>query len=640
MVSEGSSVIGSISDHWKAWEELGVSETVLSWVRDGIQFFPKSPAQLKSLIRQDNIIKGLDQSLWMDKEIDRMTNCGILSLVSTGEQRPQEINFTIPMHLVNKPGPKRYRLVVDCRMLNSGLPDRTFKMETIKTALQLTEKNWWMFSWDLEQGYYQLKIHPNSRKWLGVYWKGKWLVFNVLPLGVSLSPWLFSKVMKQVLKVWRKKGIRVVGYIDDFLVMARTKEECLHHRLIIDTMMKQLGMRREPSKGHWEPTQQAKFLGLILDTKLGLLIVPQEKITVVKELMLEVLQERRTSRRMLAKIAGKLLSFSLAFAPARIYTRSLYKLIDAFHIDKFSWNKKVNLTAQVTQDLTWLVENLVKFNGKAAWIPSHVIRVRTDASQTGWGAECLSRMARGPWTAAWMSRGANNTIARKEMMAVYLALKTFFPLLAGKLIRLEVDNSVVLSYLRNGGGHLEDMTDIVRKIWKILIVNNITIANSEWIPSQTNVEADLMSRVIDYGDWEISKETFQRITAQFGPFSIDRFANHLNKKAERFNAWHACPGVETVDAFTTLWTGEHNWLVPPFGLIQRTLKHLQESKAGGVIIIPVWPSQPWWPMLMDMSISYVEILSNSFIPGPSGKVEPWNNKNWTFRAVLLHAIVN
>ena len=57
------------------------------------------------------------------------------------------------------------------------------------------------------------------------------------------------------------------------------------------------------------------------------------------------------------------------------------------------------------------------------------------------------------------------------------------------------------------------------------------------------------------------------------------------------------PGSEAVDAFTCDWSGENNWLCPPPFLIPRVIRHTLKTGASGTLVMPKWPSAPFWPML-------------------------------------------
>ncbi len=122
----------------------------------------------------------------------------------------------------------------------------------------------------------------------------------------------------------------------------------------------------------------------------------------------------------------------------------------------------------------------------------------------------------------------------------------------------------------------------------------------KWVRWTENKVADTLSRFVDVDDWEISKALFDSINVQWGPFSIDRFASDKNKKMPRFNCRFSCPGAEAVDAFAQDWGMENNWLVPPPNLIPQVIRHLQNTKAIGVLVAPAWNSAKFWPFLFPL----------------------------------------
>ncbi|XP_070522364.1 uncharacterized protein [Cardiocondyla obscurior] len=56
------------------------------------------------------------------------------------------------------------------------------------------------------------------------------------------------------------------------------------------------------------------------------------------------------------------------------------------------------------------------------------------------------------------------------------------------------------------------------------------------------------------------------------------------------------PGSWAIDAFTLPWNHFYFYAFPPFILISRVLRKIIEDKAEGVLIVPWWPSQPWFPI--------------------------------------------
>lgn len=53
--------------------------------------------------------------------------------------------------------------------------------------------------------------------YLGFKWKGEYYVYNVLPFGLDTSGYTFSKVVREIVKYWRAKGLKIIMYLDDGL---------------------------------------------------------------------------------------------------------------------------------------------------------------------------------------------------------------------------------------------------------------------------------------------------------------------------------------------------------------------------------------------------------------------------------------
>ena len=76
-----------------------------------------------------------------------------------------------------------------------------------------------------------------------------------------------------------------------------------------------------------------------------------------------------------------------------------------------------------------------------------------------------------------------------------------------------------------------------------------------------------------------------------------RFASHYNTQLLRFNSRFSNLGSEAVDAFTTNWCDDKNWLCPPVYLVPHVIQHASKCKARGTLVIPEWPSAPFWSIL-------------------------------------------
>lgn len=124
-----------------------------------------------------------------------------------------------------------------------------------------------------------------------------------------------------------------------------------------------------------------------------------------------------------------------------------------------------------------------------------------------------------------------------------------------------------------------------------------------WIPREYNSDADFFSKLGDCDDWKVSDEVFQHFEAKWGPFSIDLFANHKNKRSERFYSKFFVPETSGVDAFRFSWENEKAWAVPPFSLVPQFLAHFHAHGKEAVLVVPHWPSASFWPLFASQKYS-------------------------------------
>ena len=115
----------------------------------------------------------------------------------------------------------------------------------------------------------------------------------------------------------------------------------------------------------------------------------------------------------------------------------------------------------------------------------------------------------------------------------------------------------------------------------------------EWILRTLNDKADYISHIQDFDDPQL----FANIDRLWVPQVIDCFAHIDNTQLAIFYSRFWCPGAAAVDAFTVNWAGTINWWVPPVHLVGRTVKHAKECKAVGSLLVPMWKSAYFWPLL-------------------------------------------
>ena len=82
---------------------------------------------------------------------------------------------------------------------------------------------------------------------------------------------------------------------------------------------------------------------------------------------------------------------------------------------------------------------------------------------------------------------------------------------------------------------------------------------------------------------------------------VDLFASRLNYQVESYVSWRADPSSVHIDAFTLDWSAYTCFYAfPPFSLIDRVLTKIEHDKAKGIVVVPLWHTQPWFPKLLKL----------------------------------------
>lgn len=84
-----------------------------------------------------------------------------------------------------------------------------------------------MVKLDLKDAYLSVSLHQDHRRFMTFHWNNRLWRFNTLPFGLSNTPYAFTMLIKPVVALLRKLGIRAILYLDDMLIIAQKKEELI-----------------------------------------------------------------------------------------------------------------------------------------------------------------------------------------------------------------------------------------------------------------------------------------------------------------------------------------------------------------------------------------------------------------------------
>ena len=133
------------------------------------------------------------------------------------------------------------------------------------------------------------------------------------------------------------------------------------------------------------------------------------------------------------------------------------------------------------------------------------------------------------------------------------------------------------------------------------------------IPGVHNVLADKASRNFeDASEWMPSTSVVLFLTGVHGIPEIDLFASRLNKQLPVYTSWLPDPESTHIDAMSISWSDKYVYLFPPFSLLWPVLTKMEEDQLEmALIIVPYWPTQSWFPKIMEMR----NFRSSAALPG-------------------------
>ena len=121
-----------------------------------------------------------------------------------------------------------------------------------------------MVSIDLKDAYLQVPVYPGSRRYLWFVAFGRAYRFKALCFGLSTAPQVFTRVMAPVSSLLHSLGVRILRYLDDWLILASSLSEALWARDTVLDLCRQLGIVIKLDKSHLSLSQSAMYLGMVL----------------------------------------------------------------------------------------------------------------------------------------------------------------------------------------------------------------------------------------------------------------------------------------------------------------------------------------------------------------------------------------
>jgi len=253
----------------------------------------------------------------------------------------------------------------------------------------------------------------------------------------------------------------------------------------------------------------------------------------------------------------------------------------------------------------------------------------TDASKTGWGATLEGvTTTHGFFPPEIQARSSNY----RELYAVFLAISTLQDYIKGQQLLLRTDNITSMYYINGQGGPHKPLNKLTKVIFWATKHCNASL-RALHLPGDYNTRADELSRLNPVNEWQLHHSVFQRLELLWGPHSVDRFASNNNRLLPRYNTRFFDPQAEATDAMAQNWSQENNFINAPFRLLPQIIRKIQQERCQTTLIAPLWPSAPWFPLLLRLASDCSYVSPQWIIPAlPTGNAEPLKNPQWKLLA--------
>ena len=308
--------------------------------------------------------------------------------------------------------------------------------------MQLLDKDFFMFKFDLKSAYHHIEIFEEHRTYLAFAWnfgqsKTRYFRFRVLPFGLATAPFVFTKLLKALIKYWRSQGIPIVVFLDDGLGGGPTQRQAKTHSLTVHADLLKCGFLVNEDNSQWTPLQEIIWLGYVINTLTNYIRATDKRVQKLLSSIEELTRRQSTSGKVhvknLASVVGQIISFVLtAGTTVRLMTQFSYKVVQSAAL----WNSCIQLDESSLHELNFWQQNISSLNKQQIWrnnkIPSQI--VYSDASNRACGAILQIDGIKKTFHRNWSESEQQQSSTWRELRAVCHAVEAVKPDLQSRTV--------------------------------------------------------------------------------------------------------------------------------------------------------------------------------------------------------------
>jgi len=315
---------------------------------------------------------------------------------------------------------------------------------------------------DIESAYRLLPVHPDDRPLQAFQWDGHIYVDLVLPFGLRSAAKIFNTLADALHWHLTRAGVEFVDhYLDDYILLGRPGTvQCQEALRIVDQECGNLGVPLATHKREG-PTTRITFLGILMDSTTGQLLLPPDKLSRLQTLLQEWGQRKSCTRKELESLVGHLNNACKVVRSGRSFLRRMIDLLHAVKLPPRS-SVRIRLSQGFRSDLAWWQEFVAQWNGISFLPPPSYFPQIDLASDTSGSWGCGAWHQTHWFQFQWDARSQVLTIAEKELIPIILACDTWGESWGGRRVRCYCDNQVVVACLHSRTSKHQGLMHLLR----------------------------------------------------------------------------------------------------------------------------------------------------------------------------------